>query len=154
MKVIIQRTSSANVTVDNETIGTIDEGLVALVGITESDTEKDVEVIADKLVHLRIFEDNQGKMNHSLLDIGGSVLSISQFTLYADVKKGRRPSFIKAAQPDKANQLYEVFNEAVQSYGVDVKTGEFGAMMNINLINQGPVTIILETENGKWVENE
>lgn len=154
MKVIIQRTSGANVTVDNETIGTIDDGLVALVGITDSDTEKDVEVIADKLVHLRIFEDNQNKMNHSLLDIGGSVLSISQFTLYADVKKGRRPSFIKAAQPDKANQLYEVFNEVVQSYGVDVKTGEFGAMMNVNLVNQGPVTIILETEKGKWVENE
>src|SRR5699024_4765709 len=152
MKVIIQRTSGANVTVENKTIGTIDEGLVALVGVTESDTEKDVEVIADKLMHLRIFEDHQGKMNHSLLDIGGRVLSISQFTLYADVKKGRRPSFIKAEEPDKANQLYEFFNKAVQSAKVEVKTGEFGAMMNVNIINQGPVTIILATENGKWIE--
>src|SRR5699024_9227224 len=116
--------------------------------------EKDVEVIADKLVHLRIFEDNQGKMNHSLLDIGGSVLSISQFTLYADVKKGRRPSFIKAAQPDKANQLYEVFNEAVQSYGVDVKTGDVEPMMSIHIICEGALTIILGTEDGEWVENE
>src|SRR5699024_5548577 len=106
MKVIIQRTSGANVTVENKTIGTIDEGLVALVGVTESDTEKDVEVIVDKLVHLRIFEDYQGKMNHALMDIGGSLLSISQFTLYADVKKGRRPSFIKEVEPGKANQLY------------------------------------------------
>src|SRR5699024_11195756 len=154
MKVIIQRTSGANVTVENKTIGTIDEGLVALVGVTESDTEKDVEVIADKLVHLRIFEDHQGKMNHSLLYIGDSLLSILHFTLYEDVNKERRPSCIKAAEPDKANQLYEFFNEAVQSHGVEVKAGEFGAMMNVNLINQGPITIILETENGKWVENE
>src|SRR5699024_8655397 len=144
MKVIIQRTSGANVTVENKTIGTIDEGLVALEGVTESDTEKDVEVIADKLMHLRIFEDHQGKMNHSLIDIVGRELSRSQFTLHADVKKGRRPSFIKAAEPDKANKLYEFFNEAVQSHGVEVKTGEFGAMMNVNLINQGPITIILE----------
>src|SRR5699024_499669 len=154
MKVIIQRTSGANVTVENKTIGTIDEGLVAVVGVTESDTEKDVEVIADKLVHLRIFEDHQGKMNHSLLDIGGSVLSISQFTLYADVKKGRRLSFIKAAEPDKANQLYVFFNKAVQSHRVEVKFGEFAAVMNVNLINQGPATIIIETEIGKSIENE
>src|SRR5699024_12615197 len=128
--------SGANVTVVNKTIGTIDEGLVALVGVTESDTEKDVEVIADKLVHLRIFEDHQGRKNHSLLDIGGSVLSISQFTLYADVKKCRRPSFIKAAEPDKANHLYEFFNDVDKSHGLKVKTGELGAIINVNLINQ------------------
>src|SRR5699024_7923174 len=154
MKVIIQRTSGDNVTVENKTIGTIDEGLVALVVVTESDTEKDVEVIADKLVHVRIVEDHQGKMSHSLLDIGGSVLSTSQFTIYTDVKKGRRPSFMKAAEPNKANELYEFFNKAVQPHGVEVNNGEFGAMMNVNLINQAPVTIILETENGKWIENE
>src|SRR5699024_8339916 len=154
MKVIIQRTSGATVTVENKTIGTNDAEIVDLVGVTEADTEKVVEVIDDKLVHLRIFDDHQGQMSHTLIDIGGSIISISQYTLYADEKKGRRPSFIKAAEPDKANQLYEFFNEAVQSHGVEVKTGEFGAMMNVNLINQGPITIILETENGKWVENE
>lgn len=153
MKVIIQRASSADVEVNQAEIGAIHEGLVALVGITESDTVEDVHIIAEKMVNLRIFEDDNQKMNHSLIDIGGSVLSISQFTLYADVKKGRRPSFIKAADPDKANQLYEAFNQTVREQGVQVETGEFGAMMNVNLVNQGPVTIILETENGKWIEN-
>src|SRR5690625_28598 len=154
MRAVIQRSKQASVKVDDQTIGSIEKGLVVLLGITEQDTEADIDAIIHKLIHLRIFQDDADKMNISLLDIGGSILSISQFTLYADIRKGRRPSFIKAAEPDKANQLYEFFNKAVQSHGVEVKTGEFGAMMNVNLINQGPVTIILETENGKWIENE
>lgn len=151
MRVIIQRTEKASVRVDNQTIGEISHGLTALVGITETDTEKDAEAVADKLVHLRIFEDDDNKMNDSLLDVGGSVLSISQFTLYADTKKGRRPSFVQAAHPDKAKDLYQLFNKKLHEKGVHVETGEFGAMMDVELINQGPVTIILESAEGKLI---
>src|SRR5699024_7339017 len=141
MKVIIQRTSGANVTVENKTIGTIDEGLVDLEGVTESDTEKDVEVIADKLVHLRIIEDHQGKMNHSLVQIRGSTLSTSQSTLYENLKKEQQPSFIKASAPNIAERLEEFFNDAVQSHGVEVQIAECEAMITVKLINQGTITI-------------
>lgn len=151
MKVVIQRTNQASVTVNDKVIGKIDNGLVLLVGMTDSDTEKDIETAVNKIIHLRIFEDDEGKMNQSLMDIGGSILSISQFTLYADVKKGRRPSFINAAHPDKATKLYDQFNKALADKGVHVETGEFGAMMDVELVNKGPVTIILETNEGKII---
>lgn len=151
MKAIVQRSTGAKVNVDNETIGEIEYGLVVLIGITETDTDADIEAIVQKLIHLRIFEDEAGKLNLSLLDVGGSVLSISQFTLYADIRKGRRPSFVKAAHPDKANVLYELFNESIREKGIKVETGQFGAMMEVSLTNHGPVTIILETEDGKFI---
>ena len=151
MKVVIQRAKNASVTVNEKQIGAIDFGFVVLVGVTEEDSLKDVESIVNKMIHLRIFEDDDGKMNRSLIDVEGSILSISQFTLYADTRKGRRPSFIKAAHPDKAIELYEIFNEKLRENKIDVATGEFGAMMDVKLINVGPVTIILETKDGQIV---
>ncbi len=148
MKAVVQRVKKANVTVDGQVIGEIDHGLLVLLGIAEGDTEKDIETIVNKLVHLRIFEDENGKMNHSLLDVGGALLSVSQFTLYGDVRKGRRPSFSKAAKPEEAKRLYERFNEYVKEQGVQLETGEFGAMMDVSLINHGPVTFILESKDG------
>ncbi|KEF39400.1 D-tyrosyl-tRNA(Tyr) deacylase [Schinkia azotoformans MEV2011] len=144
MKVVVQRSKQANVQVNGEIVGKIDKGLVLLVGITHSDTIDDVNYIADKVVNLRIFEDDDDKMNLSLLDVGGAILSISQFTLYGDCRKGRRPNFMEAAKPEYANELYEKFNECLKSKGVQVETGIFGAMMDVSLINDGPVTIILE----------
>src|SRR5699024_1426794 len=144
MKLIIQRTNDAKVKVNGDVVGSIKDGLVILVGITEQDTMEDVRVLAEKIVHLRIFEDGEQKMNLSLQDVKGSILSISQFTLYADVRKGRRPSFAKAAPPTKAEQLYEAFNKQLQSMGVHVETGKFGAMMDVELNNKGPVTIAME----------
>lgn len=151
MKVVIQRAKNASVTVNEKQIGAIDFGFVVLVGVTEEDSLKDVESIVNKMIHLRIFEDDDGKMNRSLIDVEGSILSISQFTLYADTRKGRRPSFIKAAHPDKAIELYEIFNEKLRENKIDVATGEFGAMMDVKLTNVGPVTIILETKDGQIV---
>jgi len=151
VKVVIQRAKNASVTVNEKQIGAIDFGFVVLVGVTEEDSLKDVESIVNKMIHLRIFEDDDGKMNRSLIDVEGSILSISQFTLYADTRKGRRPSFIKAAHPDKAIELYEIFNEKLRENKIDVATGEFGAMMDVKLINVGPVTIILETKDGQIV---
>lgn len=151
MRAVIQRAKKANVTVDGEVIGAIDHGLVVLLGVTASDTEKDMKAIVQKLIHLRIFEDEAKKMNESLIDKSGSILSISQFTLFADIQKGRRPSFIKAAPPEKARQLYEAFNKELVNEGIHVETGEFGAMMDVELINDGPVTIIMETRDGKIV---
>ncbi|MBM7633915.1 D-aminoacyl-tRNA deacylase [Geomicrobium sediminis] len=145
MRVLLQRSKKAQVVVAEETVGQIDYGYVLLVGVTHEDTAKDIEWLAEKIVHLRLFEDDEGKMNHSLLDVGGSVLSVSQFTLYGDAKKGRRPSFINAAKPDFANDLYEQFNEAIRSRGVNVETGVFGAMMDVSLTNDGPVTLMLES---------
>lgn len=152
MRAVVQRAKSANVKVEGETIGEIDQGLVVLLGITKADTVKDVQALVQKLIHLRIFEDEQDKMNESLIDKGGSILSISQFTLYADIRKGRRPSFIKAAHPDVARELYNTFNEQLKEQGVHVETGSFGAMMDVELINDGPVTIIMETENGSIID--
>lgn len=146
MKVVVQRSKQANVQVNGEIVGKIDKGLVLLVGITHSDTIDDVNYIAEKIVNLRIFEDEEDKMNLSLLDVGGAILSISQFTLYGDCRKGRRPNFMEAAKPEYAKELYEKFNECLKTKGVQVETGIFGAMMDVSLTNDGPVTIILESK--------
>ena len=152
MRAVVQRVKNANVKVADEIIGAIDHGLVVLLGITEEDTAEDVQAIIQKLIHLRIFEDEDQKMNVSLLDKAGKVLSVSQFTLYANVRKGRRPSFTKAAHPDMAEQLYDTFNEQLAVEGVHVETGSFGAMMDVELVNDGPVTIIMETKAGKLID--
>ncbi|GIO44743.1 D-aminoacyl-tRNA deacylase [Paenibacillus apis] len=144
MRVVVQRCKQARVTVDGDTIGSIGAGLVLLVGITHEDTEDNAAYLADKIAGLRIFEDPEGKMNLSLTDIGGSVLSVSQFTLYGDCRKGKRPSFIEAARPEKALPLYEKFNQMLEEKGISVETGRFGADMDVELVNWGPVTIMLE----------
>lgn len=151
MKVILQRAKDAEVTVKNASVGKIENGFVALVGgITHGgDTEEDLEYLVNKTIHLRIFEDNQGKMNLSLKDIGGSILSISQFTLYADCRKGRRPNFMQAAKPDQAEKLYEQWNRKLRNNGITVETGAFGEMMNVSFTNVGPVTIILDSAERK-----
>lgn len=146
MKVVLQRSKQASVTVDGEIKGSIAAGVVLLVGVTQEDTEKDAAWLADKIVNLRIFEDESGKMNESLLDRGGSILSVSQFTLYGDCKKGRRPNFMKAAGGEQANTLYKMFNGFLREKGVHVETGIFGAMMDVSLVNDGPVTLILDTK--------
>ncbi|MGE7877248.1 D-aminoacyl-tRNA deacylase [Peribacillus muralis] len=146
MRVVLQRAKAAKVVVADEIIGQIDSGLVLLVGITHGDTIEDTAYLADKIVHLRIFEDENEKMNHSLLDVGGSILSVSQFTLYGDCRKGRRPNFMDAARPQVANELYEAFNEELRKKGVHTETGQFGAMMDVQLTNDGPVTLILESK--------
>ncbi|MET0787243.1 MAG: D-aminoacyl-tRNA deacylase [Paenisporosarcina sp.] len=145
MRVILQRSLAAKVEVDGVVTGQINHGFVLLVGLTHEDTEADVKYVADKVVNLRLFEDEDGKMNHSIQEKGGSILSVSQFTLYGDTRKGRRPSFSQAAKPDHAQPLYELFNEELRSKGVQVETGIFGAMMNVSLVNDGPVTIIVES---------
>lgn len=145
MKVVAQRSKSAKVTVQGEVTGSIDSGLVLLVGITHEDTIADVRWMADKVAGLRIFEDESEKMNLSVTDVGGSILSVSQFTLYGDCRKGRRPNFMAAARPDQAEALYNAFNEALRDLGLRVETGRFGAMMDVQLTNDGPVTLILES---------
>ncbi|TCP66270.1 D-aminoacyl-tRNA deacylase [Baia soyae] len=147
MRVVIQRVSKASVTVEEQVVGAIDQGLLLLVGITEHDGEEEIQTLAEKVVHLRIFEDEEGKMNKSLLDLGGSILSVSQFTLYGDCRKGRRPSFMAAARPELAQPLYEKFNEQLRYLGVEVQTGIFGAMMDVSLHNDGPVTILLDSND-------
>ncbi len=146
VRVVVQRSKKASVVVNKETVGQIDFGFTVLVGITHEDTEQDVEFVADKIVNLRIFEDDGGKMNLSLLDVGGQILSISQFTLYGDCRKGRRPNFMSAAKPDYAEKLYDLFNEKLRQKGVTVETGIFGEMMDVELINHGPVTLIVESK--------
>lgn len=146
MKVVVQRSKEASVTVNNQIIGRIPFGLTLLVGVTHEDTESDAAYVADKIAKLRIFEDESGKMNQSILDIGGQVLSVSQFTLYGDCRKGRRPNFMEAARPEHARQIYDMFNEALQQHGLHVETGEFGAMMQVQLLNDGPVTLIIESK--------
>lgn len=145
MKVVVQRSKEAKVIIDGDTVGSIDFGLVLLVGLTHEDTESDIAWMADKVANLRIFEDESGKMNHSVTDIGGQLLSVSQFTLYGDCRKGRRPNFMKAARPEQAEELYDKFNEALRTLGLVVETGRFGAMMDVKLVNSGPVTLILES---------
>jgi len=146
LKVVVQRVRSASVRVNGQTTGKIGQGLVLLIGIAETDSEADVEFVANKCAELRIFQDDQQKMNLSLLDVGGEILSISQFTLLGDTKKGRRPSFIKAADPEKADEYYQYFNHVLSRKGIKVEKGIFGAMMDVELINDGPVTLILESK--------
>lgn len=147
MKVVIQRCKEAKVTVAGEVAGQINEGLTLLVGVTHEDSEKDVKYLADKVAGLRIFEDEHGKMNHSVMDIGGSILSVSQFTLYADCRKGKRPNFMAAAKPDEALVLYQLFNQELEAKGLHVETGRFGEMMDVSLVNWGPVTIIIDSQS-------
>lgn len=143
MKVIVQRSKESSVSVDNKLINKIDSGLVLLVGFTEGDDESKLVTMAKKIVNLRIFDDENGVMNKSILDVGGEILSISQFTLYADTKKGNRPSYINALSGDKAIILYDKFNEELNKY-IKTYPGIFGADMQVNITNSGPVTIILE----------
>jgi D-tyrosyl-tRNA(Tyr) deacylase len=146
MRALLQRVSHASVTVDGKIVGKIDQGLLILLGVGQGDGEAQVKLLADKIVHLRIFEDDAGKMNLSLLDIGGQALVVSQFTLYADVRRGRRPGFSYAAPPEIAAPLVERFQAAIAAYGPHVEGGIFGAMMEVELVNQGPVTIWLDSE--------
>lgn len=146
MRAVLQRVSRASVTIDGEVVGRIDHGLLILLGVAGTDTAADAEWLADKIVGLRIFNDADGKMNRSLLDVGGSALIVSQFTLFGDCRKGRRPSFIDAAGPELAIPLYEAFQVAIKAHGVPVATGRFGAMMQVELVNDGPVTLIVESK--------
>lgn len=146
MRVILQRSKRASVTVAGEVTGAIDSGYVLLVGITHEDTVEDAKYVAKKVAEMRLFEDEEGKMNRSIFEAGGDILSISQFTLYGDIKKGRRPSFIAAARPETAEPLWQAFNDALRGHGLKVETGVFGAMMDVELINDGPVTLIVESK--------
>jgi D-tyrosyl-tRNA(Tyr) deacylase len=146
MRALIQRVSRASVTVENEVVGKIGEGLLVFLGIGLDDTETTVKPLVDKIVQLRIFPDQQGKMNLSLLDIEGEVLVVSQFTLHADVSRGRRPSFTKAAPPSIAIPLYELFKATCKKYALTVESGVFGAYMQVELLNDGPVTIWMDSE--------
>ncbi len=144
MRVLLQRVESASVSVDDKVVGQVGPGLLLLVGVTHEDTEKQAIALAEKAANLRIFSDDEEKMNLSLLDVEGEALVVSQFTLYGDCRKGRRPAFTEAAPPDRANELYLKFVDHLKSLGVKVETGQFQAMMKISLINDGPVTLMLE----------
>ena len=145
MRAVVQRVSEASVTIKGAVVGQINCGYMILLGVHEEDTEKDAEYLVGKIAKLRVFEDDAGKMNRSIEAVSGSILSISQFTLYAETKKGNRPSFIKAARPDVAIPLYEAFNAGLRAQNIPVVTGEFGADMKVSLVNDGPVTIIFDT---------
>ncbi|MCI3029808.1 MAG: D-aminoacyl-tRNA deacylase [Desemzia incerta] len=146
MRVVIQRSKKASVSINQEIVGAIDHGFVLLVGIGEEDTQEDVEYLVRKISKMRIFEDGEGKMNLSLADVGGEILSISQFTLHANTKKGNRPSFIEAAKPDRAIPLYDAFNQQLREQGFKVEVGQFGADMQVSLVNDGPVTILIDSK--------
>lgn len=149
MRVLVQKSLEASVKVDGEVIGSIDSGLVLLVGFTEGDNEEIIDKMISKTINLRIFEDENGVMNKSFLEVGGSILSISQFTLYADTRKGRRPSYLKALNGEKSVLLYDLFNKKLKDMNIDVQTGKFGADMKVSLVNDGPTTIMLDSEDYK-----
>lgn len=144
MRIVIQRAEKAKVSVDGEIVGQIGRGFMVLVGVGPEDTKQNADFLVNKMCNLRIFEDEQGKMNLSIKDVGGQILAISQFTLYADCKKGNRPSFAGAAKPKQANELYEYFMNEIKKQGIKVEHGIFGAHMKVDFINDGPVTILLE----------
>lgn len=144
MKIVLQKVKKASVSVDNKIVGNIDKGYCLLVGVHKESTKEDAKYLAKKIAQARLFEDENDKINLSLKDVGGSILSVSQFTLYADTKKGNRPSFTSAAGAEKANELYEKFNEYLREEGVKVETGIFQTMMEVNIVNDGPVTIVYE----------
>lgn len=146
MRVVLQRVSHASVTVEEKVIGKIQRGFLLLVGVTHDDAMEDMEYLVRKIVQMRIFEDEEGKLNRSIQDIGGEILSVSQFTLYADTKKGNRPSFSKAAPGDVALKMFEQFNGLLRDTGIPVETGQFGADMKVELLNDGPVTILLDSK--------
>jgi D-tyrosyl-tRNA(Tyr) deacylase len=146
MRAVVQRVTSSRVTVEGETFGEIQKGLTVLLGVGDDDTDKDIEYLADKIVNLRIFEDENGKMNLSLKDVGGDLLVVSQFTLYGDCRKGKRPSFDKAAGAKKAEEFYERFVKVCRDYGIKVETGKFQAEMMVEIYNNGPVTILLDSK--------
>jgi D-tyrosyl-tRNA(Tyr) deacylase len=146
MRALLQRVTRASVTVDERVVGEIEQGLLILLGVGHNDGDSQVKTLSDKIAHLRIFEDDEGKMNRSLLDIGGQALVVSQFTLYADTRRGRRPGFTDAAPPAIAERLVERFKDALASYGITVAGGIFGAYMQVELVNDGPVTILLDSQ--------
>jgi D-tyrosyl-tRNA(Tyr) deacylase len=146
MRAVVQRVSRASVKVNEEFTGTIAEGLLVLLGVAQEDAESDADYLAEKVAGLRIFEDDEGKMNRSVLDLGGSVLAVSQFTLFGDVRRGKRPSFDAAARPERAKELYEYFVQAIRALGLRCETGRFQEMMEVELVNQGPVTILLDSK--------
>ena len=145
MRAVVQRVTAAKVEVGNQAVGEIGGGLLVLLGVAREDEQVDADYLADKIIHLRVFRDEAGKMNGSLVDTGGAMLVVSQFTLYGDARKGRRPSYIDAAEPEKANALYEYFVGRVRAQGIKVETGVFQAMMQVHLVNDGPVTILLDS---------
>ena len=145
MRAVIQRVSCARVTVEGVTVGAIDRGLLVLVGVTQADTEADVDYLADKIVGLRVFEDENGKMNLDVAAVGGGILVVSQFTLYGDVRRGKRPSFDAAARPESARRLYECLADRIRDAGIPCQTGKFQQMMQVELLNDGPVTILLDS---------
>ena len=146
MRAVVQRVKNSSVNVGGDVVGKIGQGLLVLLGVANGDTTKDADFMAKKISHLRIFEDENQKMNRSLLDVGGEILAVSQFTLLGDCRKGRRPSFINAAGPEQATKLYEYFVKKTREQGISVQTGQFRAMMEVELINDGPVTLILESK--------
>ncbi|SFK68931.1 D-tyrosyl-tRNA(Tyr) deacylase [Paenibacillus sp. 1_12] len=146
MRIVVQRSKQASVEVEGVAVGSIRHGLVLLVGVTHEDTEQDARYAAEKIAGLRIFEDETGKMNLSISETEGEILSISQFTLYGDCRKGRRPNFMAAAKPEHAEPLYEQFNDHLRRLGLKVETGVFGAMMDVSLVNDGPVTLIIDSQ--------
>lgn len=147
MIAVVQRVKNASVTVENETIGKIGPGIVVLLGVADTDTPSDIDFLSEKIVNLRIFEDDQGKMNRSLMDSGGEILVVSQFTLLGDCRKGRRPSFVHAAEPEKAETYYQDFVERIREMGLSPQTGRFRAVMDVSLVNDGPVTLIVKSKN-------
>ena len=145
VRAVVQRVSEASVSVDGRETGRIGEGLAVLLGVSRTDTEKDADLLAEKVLHLRVFPDQNDQMNRSVVDVGGGLLVVSQFTLLGDVRRGRRPSYTEAAPPEEANRLYEYFVERLRPSGLPVATGVFRAMMDVSLVNQGPVTILLDS---------